>query len=152
VGVPATQAVLRLKAECRWAVTGTPVQNRVRDLLSMMMFLRLEPLQDRTWWQRCMERPLKQREELGLKRLQVGGQEGEGSAAMRSVCCCTGTAVRAQQGPAWCFACRFCTVYQHPVAAVWAPVLTCVSPSCCLGVLCLAAPATPLLLQVLMEC
>jgi SWI/SNF-related matrix-associated actin-dependent regulator of chromatin subfamily A3 len=36
-----------------------------------MMFLRLEPLQDRTWWQRCMERPLKQREERGLKRLQV---------------------------------------------------------------------------------
>lgn len=65
------QAVLRLKAERRWAVTGTPVQNRVRDLLSVMMFLRLEPLQDRTWWQRCMERPLKQREERGLKRLQV---------------------------------------------------------------------------------
>jgi SWI/SNF-related matrix-associated actin-dependent regulator of chromatin subfamily A3 len=38
------RAALALKAERRWIVTGTPIQNRSADLYAAAAFLRLEPL------------------------------------------------------------------------------------------------------------
>lgn len=66
-----TKAVVALKAERRWAVTGTPLQNAARDLLSLMQFLRLEPLNDASYWRRTVERPLTNGDPSGLARLQV---------------------------------------------------------------------------------
>ncbi|KAL1855158.1 hypothetical protein Plec18170_004574 [Paecilomyces lecythidis] len=43
-----TQAILRLNAERRWSVTGTPIQNRLEDLISVTKFLRLFPYDDRS--------------------------------------------------------------------------------------------------------
>ncbi|ELQ75342.1 Nucleotide excision repair protein RAD16, partial [Trachipleistophora hominis] len=37
-------AISRLKCNKRWGVTGTPVQNRVSDLYSLIKFLKIEPL------------------------------------------------------------------------------------------------------------
>lgn len=43
----------------------------VQDLHGMCAFLHLEPLDDRALFVRTLERPVKQRDPLGLKRLQV---------------------------------------------------------------------------------
>ena len=38
-----SQAIFALKAKYRWAVTGTPIQNKFHDLFSLLHFLRLDP-------------------------------------------------------------------------------------------------------------
>ncbi|CRK42187.1 hypothetical protein BN1723_016021, partial [Verticillium longisporum] len=38
------KAIVRLQANRRWAVTGTPVQNRLEDLAALLAFLRLKPI------------------------------------------------------------------------------------------------------------
>ena len=42
-----TQAIFKLNAQRRWSVTGTPIQNRLEDLLSVTKFLGLFPYDDR---------------------------------------------------------------------------------------------------------
>ncbi|KAK3709917.1 hypothetical protein QZH41_020046, partial [Actinostola sp. cb2023] len=44
------KSVLELVGERRWVVTGTPIQNRIDDLWVLLLFLRLEPFNDRKWW------------------------------------------------------------------------------------------------------
>jgi len=43
-----------------------------------MCFLKVTPLDERGFWRRLLERPLKQRDERGLMRLQVGPVGGSG--------------------------------------------------------------------------
>ncbi|OJJ47214.1 hypothetical protein ASPZODRAFT_132175 [Penicilliopsis zonata CBS 506.65] len=43
-----TQAIFKLNAQRRWSVTGTPIQNRLEDLLSVTKFLSLFPYDDRS--------------------------------------------------------------------------------------------------------
>ncbi|MQL99268.1 hypothetical protein Taro_031986 [Colocasia esculenta] len=66
-----TKAVIALKAERRWAVTGTPIQNNSFDLFSLMAFLRFQPFSVRSYWQRLVQRPLDQGSKSGLSRLQA---------------------------------------------------------------------------------
>jgi SWI/SNF-related matrix-associated actin-dependent regulator of chromatin subfamily A3 len=66
-----TQAVVSLQAERRWAVTGTPIQNGVKDLLSLMMFLKLQPLDEKSFWNRTIQRPVLSGDASGFLRLQV---------------------------------------------------------------------------------
>ncbi|KKK24182.1 hypothetical protein ARAM_005972 [Aspergillus rambellii] len=42
-----TQAIFKLNSQRHWSVTGTPIQNRLEDLLSVTKFLRLFPYDDR---------------------------------------------------------------------------------------------------------
>ncbi|CAI5992131.1 unnamed protein product [Closterium sp. NIES-64] len=67
----AARAVTALQAERRWAVTGTPVQNQLGDLFSLLCFLRLDPLNDRLIWTRAIERPMRERQHIGLDRLRA---------------------------------------------------------------------------------
>ncbi|XP_059849322.1 helicase-like transcription factor isoform X1 [Hypanus sabinus] len=66
-----TKAALTLKAERRWVLTGTPIQNSLKDLWSILSFLKLKPFTDRQWWHRTIQRPVTMGDQHGLKRLQA---------------------------------------------------------------------------------
>lgn len=66
-----TKAVIGLKAERRWVVTGTPIQNSSFDLFALMAFLKFEPFSIKSYWQSLVQRPLDQGKEAGVSRLQV---------------------------------------------------------------------------------
>ncbi|KAE8604306.1 hypothetical protein XENTR_v10014665 [Xenopus tropicalis] len=66
-----TQAVLSLEAQRRWILTGTPIQNSLKDLWSLICFLKLKPFTDREWWHRTIQRPVTTGEDGGLCRLQA---------------------------------------------------------------------------------
>uniref|UniRef100_A0A8D0DXH8 Helicase like transcription factor n=1 Tax=Salvator merianae TaxID=96440 RepID=A0A8D0DXH8_SALMN len=65
-----TKAVLALDAQRRWILTGTPIQNSLKDLWSLLSFLKLKPFTDREWWHRTIQRPVTMGDRGGLKRLQ----------------------------------------------------------------------------------
>ena len=54
-----SQAVCALSAQRRWAVTGTPVQNRLDDLGGLIKFLRLAPFSDKGGFAQYILSPFK---------------------------------------------------------------------------------------------
>ncbi|CAK6979998.1 helicase-like transcription factor [Scomber scombrus] len=66
-----SKAVLDLKAQRRWILSGTPIQNSVKDLWMLVAFLRLKPFDAREWWNRVIQRPATQGEREGLQNLQT---------------------------------------------------------------------------------
>ncbi|XP_015230789.1 PREDICTED: helicase-like transcription factor isoform X1 [Cyprinodon variegatus] len=65
-----SKAVLELKAQRRWILSGTPVQNSVKDLWMLLAFLRLKPFDVREWWNRVIQRPVTLGDRVGLQNLQ----------------------------------------------------------------------------------
>ncbi|XP_064021634.1 helicase-like transcription factor isoform X3 [Pogoniulus pusillus] len=65
-----TKAALNLEGHRRWILTGTPIQNSVKDLWSLISFLKLKPFTDREWWHRTIQRPITMGAPGGLGRLQ----------------------------------------------------------------------------------
>lgn len=65
-----SKAVLELKAQRRWILSGTPIQNSVKDLWMLLAFLRLKPFDVREWWNRVIQRPVTQGDRAGLQNLQ----------------------------------------------------------------------------------
>ncbi|NXV86713.1 HLTF factor, partial [Calonectris borealis] len=65
-----TKAALNLEGHRRWVLTGTPIQNSVKDLWSLISFLKLKPFTDREWWHRTIQRPVTMGTPGGLGRLQ----------------------------------------------------------------------------------
>uniref|UniRef100_A0A3Q2Y583 Helicase-like transcription factor n=1 Tax=Hippocampus comes TaxID=109280 RepID=A0A3Q2Y583_HIPCM len=66
-----SKAVLDLKAKRRWILSGTPIQNSVKDLWMLLAFLRLKPFDVREWWNRVIQRPVTQGDRAGLQNLQT---------------------------------------------------------------------------------
>ncbi|XP_049452443.1 helicase-like transcription factor isoform X1 [Epinephelus fuscoguttatus] len=66
-----SKAVLELKAQRRWILSGTPIQNGVKDLWMLLAFLRLKPFDVRDWWNRVIQRPVTQGVRAGLQNLQT---------------------------------------------------------------------------------
>ncbi|XP_039992700.1 helicase-like transcription factor [Xiphias gladius] len=66
-----SKAVLGLKAKRRWILSGTPIQNSVKDLWMLLAFLHLKPFNVREWWNRVIQRPVTQGDRAGLQNLQT---------------------------------------------------------------------------------
>ncbi len=63
------QAVFALQGERRWAVTGTPVQNKLDDLYPLLRFIQFEPWCQVTFWQRHVIRPFEEDKDLGALKV-----------------------------------------------------------------------------------
>ena len=66
-----SKAVMGLKSKRRWAVTGTPIQNGLFDLFSIMIFLRFEPFSIKNYWLSLVQCPITEGKAGGLSFLQV---------------------------------------------------------------------------------
>ena len=67
----ATQACYALRSEYRWCLTGTPMQNNLDELQSLIKFLRIKPYDDLKQWKDQIDRPMKNgRGDVAMKRLQ----------------------------------------------------------------------------------
>ncbi|CAJ2513775.1 Uu.00g018940.m01.CDS01 [Anthostomella pinea] len=53
------KAICRLQASRRWAVTGTPVQNKLDDLAALLAFLRLKPFDEKGKFSQFITAPFK---------------------------------------------------------------------------------------------
>lgn len=68
----ATQACYNLRSQYRWCLTGTPMQNNLDELQSLIKFLRIKPYDDLREWKDAIDRPLKNgRGDLAIKRLRT---------------------------------------------------------------------------------
>lgn len=68
----ATQAACSLDAKYRWCLTGTPMQNNLDELQSLIKFLRIKPFNDLAVWRDQITKPLANgRGGLAIQRLQV---------------------------------------------------------------------------------
>ncbi len=59
------------RADRRWCLTGTPLQNTLDDLHSLVKFLHLSPFDDINCWTYSFSRPLKNNKKIGYDNLQV---------------------------------------------------------------------------------
>ncbi|KAK0619845.1 SNF2 family N-terminal domain-containing protein [Immersiella caudata] len=67
----AFKSICRLQASRRWAVTGTPVQNKLEDLASLLAFLRLKPFDERSKFVQYIITPFKNADPEIVPKLRV---------------------------------------------------------------------------------
>ncbi|XP_056599172.1 helicase-like transcription factor isoform X3 [Triplophysa dalaica] len=66
-----SKAVLELQSERRWILSGTPIQNSLKDLYMLLSFLKLKPFDVKEWWSRIIQRPVTMGDRVGLQNLQA---------------------------------------------------------------------------------
>ncbi|PIN03264.1 Helicase-like transcription factor HLTF/DNA helicase RAD5, DEAD-box superfamily [Handroanthus impetiginosus] len=67
----AAQAAFALSSYCRWCLTGTPLQNNLEDLFSLLCFLHVEPWCNWPWWSKLIQRPYENGDQRGLKLVKA---------------------------------------------------------------------------------
>ncbi|KAH8889697.1 hypothetical protein GQ53DRAFT_651723 [Thozetella sp. PMI_491] len=67
----AFKSVCRLQANRRWAVTGTPVQNKLEDLAALLAFLRVSPFDERSKFVQYIIAPFKNADPEIVAKLRV---------------------------------------------------------------------------------
>ncbi|OVA17874.1 SNF2-related [Macleaya cordata] len=65
-----SMAAAALTAERRWCLTGTPIQNNLEDIYSLLRFLRVEPWGNWGIWNKLVQKPFEEGDERGLKLVQ----------------------------------------------------------------------------------
>ncbi len=65
------KAAMALTSQYRWALTGTPVQNSAEDCFSLFSFLKMAPFNDAKVFKASVQRPIKNFDMLGLRRLKT---------------------------------------------------------------------------------
>ncbi|KAG0262624.1 hypothetical protein DFQ27_002245 [Actinomortierella ambigua] len=66
-----SRAACALRAERRWCLTGTPIQNKLDDLYALVKFLGMEPFNDKSHWTHFITKPIKSANPIGVTRLQT---------------------------------------------------------------------------------
>jgi SNF2 family DNA or RNA helicase len=67
-----TKACYELRSHYRWCLTGTPMQNNLDELQSLVRFLNIKPYCDMSNWQDSIIGPMKNgRGNLAMRRLQI---------------------------------------------------------------------------------
>ncbi|KAF9975056.1 hypothetical protein BGZ73_001416 [Actinomortierella ambigua] len=66
-----SKAACALRAERRWCLTGTPIQNKLDDLYALVKFLGMEPFNDKSHWTHFISKPIKSANPIGIQRLQT---------------------------------------------------------------------------------
>ncbi|KAF1941327.1 hypothetical protein EJ02DRAFT_455265 [Clathrospora elynae] len=67
-----TKACYEVRSHYRWCLTGTPMQNNIDELQSLIKFLRIQPYCEMSSWKESISGPMKNgRGNLAMKRLQV---------------------------------------------------------------------------------
>ena len=65
------KAVYELNATHKWCLTGTPIQNKLDDMFSLIHFLKLEPWSDYVWWNNYINKPNERSDPVVFKILQT---------------------------------------------------------------------------------
>ncbi|KAH7350485.1 SNF2 family N-terminal domain-containing protein [Pyrenochaeta sp. MPI-SDFR-AT-0127] len=67
-----TKACYDVRSHYRWCLTGTPMQNNLDELQSLIKFLRIQPYCDMSSWKDSISGPMKNgRGNLAMRRLQI---------------------------------------------------------------------------------
>jgi SNF2 family DNA or RNA helicase len=65
-------ACCALRSQYRWCLTGTPMQNNLDELQSLIKFLRIKPYSELAQWKDQIDRPMKNgRGDVAIKRLRA---------------------------------------------------------------------------------
>ncbi|KAL2021283.1 hypothetical protein VTK56DRAFT_7362 [Thermocarpiscus australiensis] len=68
----ATKACCALRSEYRWCLTGTPMQNNLDELQSLVHFLRIAPYDDLAEWRKNIDAPMKSgKGHIAIRRLHT---------------------------------------------------------------------------------
>ncbi|KAJ4817502.1 hypothetical protein LUZ62_030068 [Rhynchospora pubera] len=63
-------AASALSADRRWCLSGTPIQNKLEDIYSLLRFLRIEPWKNWGLWIKLIQKPYEEGDERGLQLVQ----------------------------------------------------------------------------------
>ncbi|KAI8645409.1 SNF2 family N-terminal domain-containing protein, partial [Parasitella parasitica] len=67
----ASQACRDIKAKRRWALTGTPIQNKLDDLFALVRYLHYEPWSNSTFWKTFITVPFERQDPSALAAVQT---------------------------------------------------------------------------------
>lgn len=69
--IQTSKAVYELNGTYRWCLTGTPIQNTVTDIFSLIHFIKYTPWSEFACWNRFIEKPLEEEDESVYQVLRI---------------------------------------------------------------------------------
>lgn len=69
--IQTAKAVYELSGIHKWCLSGTPIQNKLDDMFSLIHFLKLEPWSDYVWWNTYINKPNEKNDPIVFQILQT---------------------------------------------------------------------------------